>query len=191
VESLVAGEVAATAPSYRDVGVASAFLRIAGFDPRFAESAAVAAYRNALDAFSAEGIEAIADCVGRFGLVVVSAGAAGFSSGSRFFQSVPEQLTYDPSEDIRSEPCLYEVPFRWFAMAHSAARRAAHLLPTCPVSGCDALTAASRSPDLKEHLIHYFTDHVRHVAASGAAAMRHSLQQHPQTYTGAWLSAVP
>jgi hypothetical protein len=190
VESLRAGEVAATAASYRDVGVARAFLRIAGFDPRFADGAAVAAYRHALHAFSAEGIEAIADCVGRFGLVVVSAGAAGFSSGSRFFQSVPDQLTYDPSDDIRSDPCLYEVPFRWFAMAHADARRAAHLLPACPVTGCDALAAASGSEDLKEHLIHYFTDHVRRMALSGAAAVHRSLQQHPQTHTAAWLNAV-
>jgi hypothetical protein len=190
VESLLAGEVSAAAPSYSDVGVARAFLRVAGFDPRFADSAAVVAYRRALDAFSAEGIEAIADCVGRFGLVAVGAGAAGFTSGSRFFQAVPEQLTYDPSEDIRSDPCLYEVPLRWFAMAHAAARRAAHLLPTCPVTGCGALAAASGSQDLKEHLIHYFTDHVRRVALSGAADVRRSLQQHPQTYTTAWLSAV-
>jgi hypothetical protein len=190
VESLVAGEVAATAASYRDVGVAHAFLRISGFDPPFADGAEVAAYRHALQAFSAEGIEAIADCVGRFGLVVVSAGAAGFSSGSRFFQSVPEQLTYDPSDDIRSEPCLYEVPFRWFAMAHGDARRAAQLLPKCPVAGCDALAAASGSGHLKEHLIHYFTDNVRRVAASGLAPVRQSLQQHPQSYTAAWLSGV-
>jgi hypothetical protein len=58
------------------------------------------------------------------------------------------------------------------------------------VAGCDALAAASGSEDLKEHLIHYFTDHVRRVALSGATAVRQSLQQHPQTYTPAWLSAV-
>jgi hypothetical protein len=190
LRSLVTGEIADAAASYGETGVERIFLRVAGFDPKQADVTTIAAYRRALGAFEDEGVEAIADCVGRFGLVVVGAGASGFSSGARFFQSVPEHLTYDPAEDIRSDPCLYEVPERWFAMKPADARNAAHLLPPCPVANCTALNSNARSEDQKEHLIHYFTDDVRRIAAHGAAWTRASLQQHAVGNTRAWISAV-
>lgn len=187
--SLVTGEVAKAAASYARLGVDRIFLRVAGFDTREVDRAAVEAYRRALDAFRNEDVDAVADCVGRFGLVAVASGAAGFSSGARHFQQVPEELTYD-TDEMRSDPCCYEVPKRWFAMLPKEARRAADLLPGCPVPTCTALADDSSPRVQKEHLIHLFTEETRVYARGGATAARTSLEKYPYGNSSAWLSAL-
>jgi hypothetical protein len=171
LSSLLQGEIATAAGSYAMHGVDRVFLRVAGFDPEVAGRTEIDAYRRALDVFTSEGVDAVADCVGRFGLVAVAVGAAGFSSGARHFQRIPEDVTYD-TDNMRSEPCLYEVPKRWFAMFPREARKTAHLLPLCSVIGCSALAPAAEPRDQKAHLIHYFTEEVRVYEQGGAAAAR-------------------
>jgi hypothetical protein len=192
LSALVQGEVARVAPTYAGHDIDRVFLRVAGFDPAFATGAQVAAYRRALDAFQAADIPAVADCVGRFGLVTTAASGAGFSCGARFNHWIAEEAVYEPN-DMTSDPCRYEVPERWFALDHAQARQAAanNAIPPCPVAGCDALAPASRATQLKEHLIHYFVTAVRRFAAAGAQGARTSLTRHPVgSMTHAWLSAV-
>jgi hypothetical protein len=190
--ALAGGELAAAAPTYSGLGLDRVFIRVAGFDPARAGSSTIRAYRLALDAFAAQGMPPVADCVGRFGLAVTAAGAEGFSSGAIRHQYIAPEAVYHADEMI-SDPCRYEVPHRWYALAHGQARRDANagVIPACPIPHCGALATGSGSSDLKEHLIHYFTDEVRAVAAAGTAATRQSLQQNPSgAYTTAWLSAV-
>jgi hypothetical protein len=187
IESLLGGQLASAAPSYAGAAADMAFLRVAGFDPETAPARAVRAYRAAIEAFENVGVAAVADSVGRFGLVLAAAGASGFSSGARYFKKVPQELTYDIDE-ARGEKCLFEVPKRWFAMEPQQAAQTQGL-PNCPIEDCNALRT-QQSADQKEHLIHYFVSEVREHASAGAAAAKTSLQQYPAGNTAAWVSAV-
>jgi hypothetical protein len=190
--ALVGRLVERAARTYAGLGIDHVFLRVAGFDPQSASGAEVAAYRRALDALQDAGIPAVADCVGRFGLVTTAAGGAGFTCGARFNHWIAEDAVYEPS-DMTSDPCRYEVPKRWFALDHADARRAAasHAIPSCPAAGCSALAAGAGATDLKEHLIHYFVWAVRNFAVVGAQGARTSLTTHPVgSVTQAWVSAL-
>ena len=191
LKSLLDGEVEDVAESYEDAGAESIFLRISGFDPETVNHAAIAAYRAALDAFADRGVDAIADSVGRWGLVLVATGAAGFSCGARYFQRVPVELTYNIEEMI-GVPCRYEVPREWRAIDRDLARQIRASLPACPVTNCEALSDESKkaSERQKEHLIHYFTTETRVYARGGSAAARKSLRKHPYGNTNEWLIAV-
>jgi hypothetical protein len=189
LRALCSGEVAATAPAYAAAGAQRVFVRIAGFDPTTASGVQVRAYRDALHAFAAVGVPAVADSVGRFGLVLCAGGADGFSSGASHHHAVSADLLLDQAGG--SGPVQYEVPGRWYAVTHSQARRdaSAGLLPACPnPGGCAALTAGAGPSLLKEHLIHYFTLSARAVAAAGSAAARTSLRSYGRN--PAWLSAL-
>ncbi len=185
------GEVAASAPAYADAGVEIMFLRIQAFYPDSADPAAVRAYREAIDAFAAADVPAVADGVGRFGLVLTAAGAAGFSCGGRDHKFVAEEVIYD-AEEMPSDPQLYEVPARWFALRAAQARRAAAagLLPACPEPGCAALASGTGASDLKEHMIHLFTRDVRAMSAAGASQVRQHLQHQSQGVNTAWTAAL-
>jgi hypothetical protein len=167
-------------------------LRIAGFDPQQADQASVSAYRRAIDAFRAAGVPAVADGVGRFGIVLAAGGAAGFSSGATHHQAVPLDAIFEAEQEMRSTPTLYEVPDRWFALSHSQARADARSggLPLCSTADCSALTDDARSSDLKEHLIHYFTHRVREIAVGGSGVARESLTAYPTGSNHAWISAL-
>lgn len=191
VRALVAGEVAGAANAYARGGVELAFLRIPGFDPQHAGAVEIEAYRRALDAFAGEGVPAIADAVGRFGLVLAAAGAAGFSSGARHHRFVGENVIYE-GEEMTSEPMRYDVPQRWYELDHNQARADARrgLLPSCPEATCSALAAGVGSAQLKEHMVHYFTHEVRALAAAGATSARQHLAQHPRGANAAWVNAL-
>jgi hypothetical protein len=192
LERLASGELARSAPTYSGLGVDRIFIRVAGFDPIQSTQAEARAYRAAFDAFLNAGLEPIADCVGRFGLVVTAAGAGGFSGGSRHHQRIAAHPVY-LTEEMTSDPCMYEVPQRWFAMDRARAQQAtqAGAIPACADASCPALVPGAQPRDLKTHFIHYCVGRVRDVAATGAGGMRTSLTAHPAgTYTHAWLAAV-
>ena len=193
VESLTSGHVEASATDYSGAGTEAAFLRISGFDPQHADAAATRAYRSAVDAFAEAGVPAVADAVGRFGLVLSAAGAAGFSSGVIHHQAVPRDPIYEAREDemwgIRA---FYEVPSRWYALDYDQARTdaAQGLLPACPEGGCTALTPGADAATLKEHMVHYFTREVRTMAGVGATAARQHLARHPRGASATWMAAL-
>jgi len=192
VRTLVAGDVGTAAPDYASAGVDLVFLRIAGFDPQTVGQAECRAYRSAIDAFVAAGVPAVADAVGRFGLVLSSAGAAGFSCGALHHKSVSENVIFEAADEMRSAPLQYEVPHRWYELTHTQARADARrgVLPACPVLGCPALVDGTKSSELKEHMIHYFTHEVRALAQAGAASARGRLTQHPRGANGSWRAAL-
>jgi hypothetical protein len=192
VSTLVAGDVGAAARDYASAAVELVFLRVAGFDPMTAGQAECRAYRGAMDAFAGAGVPAVADAVGRFGLVLASSGAAGFSCGALHHKFVSENVIFEAAEEMRSAPLQYEVPHRWYELSQTQARADSRrgLLPVCPVADCRALTRGAKSPELKEHMIHYFTHEVRALAQAGAASARGRLTQHPQGANTSWAAAL-
>lgn len=192
VERLVADELVRAAATYSGLGITRVFIRVAGFDPSLASASETRAYRGAIDAFLNASLEPVADCVGRFGLVLAAAGSGGYSGGSRHHQRIASHPVY-LTEEMTSDPCMYEVPQRWYAMEVANARQAAQAgaIPACASTACGALAAASQPRDLKKHFIHYNVSETRAVAAGGTASMRTSLTSHPVgAYTHAWLAAV-
>lgn len=191
VRTLMAGEVGAAAADYASAGVELVFLRIAGFDPQKAGKTECRAYRSAIDAFAEAGVPAVADAVGRFGLVLSSAGAAGFSCGALHHKFVSENVIFD-ADEMSSSPIQYEVPHRWYELSRTQARADSRrgLLPACPVADCGALGQGAKSPELKEHMVHYFTNEVRALARAGAGSARERLTQHPRGANGAWAAAL-
>jgi len=85
---LLTGLLAELAADYETVGVRRVLIRIRGLKSKLADAAELSAYLDAIDAFRSRGIEAFADCAGVLGPVLVAGGAEGFSTGTRFFQSV-------------------------------------------------------------------------------------------------------
>jgi hypothetical protein len=174
IDALASGDIADAAPAYAAAGARRVFLRIAGFDPAMASTAQLAAYRRAVDAYAAQGLLVVADAVGRFGLVLCSAGAAGFSSGSRNFHLVPED-EISLAEEMWSDEMGYEVPGRWFSVPWNQACRdlAAGVTAPCPQTSCDALAGPTRvSAKLTEHFVHLMVSEVRLAAAGGTARAR-------------------
>jgi hypothetical protein len=192
VSTLVAGDIGTAAPDYASLGVDLVFLRFAGLDPQTAGQAECRAYRAAVDAFAEVGVPAVADAVGRFGLVLSAAGAAGFSSGALHHKFVAENVIFEAAEEMRSAPIQYEVPHRWYELTHTQARADARrgLLPACPVTSCGALLQGATSAALKEHMVHYFTHEVRTLAQAGAASARAGLTQYPRGANVAWTAAL-
>ena len=191
VSSLTSGQIAAAAVDYASAGVDRAFLRVAGFHPQDAGVQEVRAYRQALDAFTQAGIDAVADSVGRFGLVLAAAGATGFSCGAMHHHYVSSNPLVD-ADEIFASKMEYEVPDRWFTMARDQARvaAAAGLVPACPVAACAALRPGSASSDLKEHLVHLYTGSVRDFATAGSAATLQHLAANPRGANAMWSSAL-
>lgn len=97
VHRLLTGFVAAVAADYATVGVKRVLIRVRGLKTREASAKELAAYLDALAAFRTRGVEAVADCTGLLGPVLVAGGADGFSTGTRFFTSVPS-ATLDAGE---------------------------------------------------------------------------------------------
>jgi len=89
---LMAGLVEVVADDYARAGLRRVLLRVRGFESRNAERDELVAYLDAVDAFEQRGVEAIPDCVGRLGPVFVAEGAHGFTTGTRFFRTVPGTL---------------------------------------------------------------------------------------------------
>ncbi len=89
---LLKGLLAAVAQGYAATGVRRVLLRVRGFEPQKSERDELAAYLDAVEAFERRGVEALPDCVGRLGPVFVADGAAGYTTGTRFFRKVPEAL---------------------------------------------------------------------------------------------------
>jgi hypothetical protein len=182
--SLLSGQVAATAVDYAQAGAGKAFLRICGFDPERADTAEIAAYRAAMDAFAQAGVEPVADCVGRFGLALCARGYGGFSSGAIHYKMIMSELVVEQDGGPRVK-LGYEVPDGWYQTSIPQARKdlAAGLVPACPQPRCNALTAGTEPgvrQHLKEHLIHYFVRKARAVAAAGVQPTRASLQAQGQ-----------
>lgn len=86
---LLTGLPAAVAADYATVGIRRVVIRVRGLKCQQADADELSAYLDTIDAFQSRGIEAFADCAGLLGPVLVAGGAEGFSSGTRFFRSVP------------------------------------------------------------------------------------------------------
>ena len=89
---LMAGLADAVAGDYARAGLRRVLLRIRGFEAQSAQRDELVAYLDAVDAFEQRGVEVFPDCVGRLGPVFVAAGAHGFTTGTRFFRTVPAVL---------------------------------------------------------------------------------------------------
>jgi len=86
---LLTGLPAAVAADYAAVGVRRVVIRVRGLKCQQANAQELAAYLDSIEAFQSNGVDAFADCAGLLGPVLVAGGAAGFSTGTRFFKSVP------------------------------------------------------------------------------------------------------
>lgn len=89
---LMTGLLAAVAHDYAPTGVQRVVLRVRGFAAQKAERGELVAYLDAIQAFERRGLEALPDCVGRLGPVFIAERASGFTTGTRFFRSVPGTL---------------------------------------------------------------------------------------------------
>jgi hypothetical protein len=89
---LLRGLLTEVAADYQMVGVRRVVIRVRGLKSEQADAQELTAYLDAVDAFTSRGIEAVADCAGKLGPVLVAAGAEGFSTGTRFFKCVPAAL---------------------------------------------------------------------------------------------------
>jgi hypothetical protein len=85
---LLTGLLASVAADYAAVGVQRVVIRVRGLKSQQASADELSAYLNAIEAFQAVGVEPVADCAGLLGPVLVAGGAAGFSTGTRFFKSI-------------------------------------------------------------------------------------------------------
>jgi hypothetical protein len=86
------GTLSNSAAHYQATGVRRVLLKIRGLDAPTAGRDDLRAYLDAIDSFTARGVEVFADCVGPLGPVLVAGGADGFSTGTRFFQTVAGPL---------------------------------------------------------------------------------------------------
>jgi hypothetical protein len=89
---LMTGLLAAVAQDYAPTGVRRVLLRVRGLQPQKAERDELIAYLDAVEAFEGLGVEALPDCVGRLGPVLVAERARGYTTGTRFFRNVPAAL---------------------------------------------------------------------------------------------------
>jgi len=89
---LLDGLLSDVAVGYARAGAQRVLLRVRGFEAEKADEDELVAFFEAVEAFQQHGVEAIPDCVGILGPVLVADGARGFSTGTRFFRKVPDAL---------------------------------------------------------------------------------------------------
>jgi hypothetical protein len=90
--ALLSGLLWKAASHYAAAGVRRVLLRVRGLNAPRATRAELSAYLDAVEAFRRRDIAAIPDCVGILGPVLVAGKAAGFTTGTRFFNRVPAAL---------------------------------------------------------------------------------------------------
>lgn len=188
VETLLDGELGSAGKDLRRRGAELVLLRVSGFYPEQASVEACEAYLDAVSRLSRE-VMVVADAVGRFGIVCVAHGALAFSGGTRFYNAVPRDPTYDGP--YTSEPVPYEVPWEWRDVAPRAIR--AHLGRfswPCPVPGCVALSPAANAPEFKEHRLHLLDHMARWAGTAGAIQVETSLESSPAPYAWVWAKAL-
>lgn len=161
---------AEAAPLLRAAGARRVLLQVRRLTPERASAVDVERYCHLIDAFAEAGFYTIADRVGRLGPVLAMAGVSAFSTGARYFRTVPQAML--PSAPGRGGglPLTYEVPGemravpRWEACDPS--------LPACPASGCVA-ASADTGVALREHLLHELRRLAVRAAANPARFVKH------------------
>jgi hypothetical protein len=89
---LLSGLLADVASAYAATGVRRVLIRVRGLKSEAAERDELIAYLDAVEAHCEHELETFPDCVGLLGPVFVAEHASGFTTGTQFFQSVPEAL---------------------------------------------------------------------------------------------------
>lgn len=89
---LLGGLAAQLAGDYAATGARRVLLRVRGLKSEQADRGELSAYIDAIAAYSFHGLDCYGDCAGILGPVLIAGGAAGFTTGSRFFKSVPGTL---------------------------------------------------------------------------------------------------
>lgn len=170
VGTLTSGEIAPLARRYAAAGADVALLRIEGVTERDATARHVEAYVRAIQAFEAAGVQAVPDCVGRLGPVLVAAGATAFTAGSWHFRGVGRERLPRRQRGGGSAPVPYELPGRLRAAgALQLARQARSAW--CTVPGCRALAPDATPGDLREHAVHEFAAAATQASVQGVAGM--------------------
>jgi hypothetical protein len=164
VAAMLAGLLNELAPAYAATGVTRVFIRVRGLDAEAATAREFAAYLDGIASFGAVGVEAIPDCVGRFGPALVAGGAASFSTGAVHFRKVPWPLL-NKSGGGGGVEVFYEVGGGFQAVARSAR----HTAPSCSVPHCLASSPSASLDDLRLHNLHVLRHESQLAAASGAA----------------------
>ena len=85
---LLTGLLAEVAADFKTIGVRRVIMRVRGLKSELASASELTSILDAVEAFASRGIEAIVDCAGKLGPVLVAAGAEGFSTGTRFFKGI-------------------------------------------------------------------------------------------------------
>jgi hypothetical protein len=90
------GLAAELAADYAAAGARRVVIRVRGLQSQRASAQELAAYLEAIEAFERRGVATVGDCAGILGPVLVAGGASGFTTGTRFFRSVPGALVQRP-----------------------------------------------------------------------------------------------
>lgn len=165
-----------------------AFLAVTGLEPEDAEPTELAAYLSAVEEWTAAGFRVIADCVGRFGVAAVAAGAAGMSCGLRSYRTTADlsQVRHSRSPALR-----WWAPVRGDRIKLEDARRrsAKGKLPACPVEDCKALAQDAELDELRLHNIHLTIAELLE-ASEEPRALQRRLADSPIVYVRAWGQAL-
>jgi hypothetical protein len=165
-----------------------AFLAVPGLEPENAEPGDLDAYLRCIEAWTAAGFRVIADCVGRFGVAAVAAGAAGMCCGLRSYRTTPD---LSETRHSRSGALRWWAPVRGDRIKIEDARRrsAKGKLPACPVEDCGALAEGAKLDELRLHNIHLTLAELLE-AAGDPQALQRRLSESPIVYVRAWGQAL-
>ena len=162
---------AAAAEILAQLGVQRVLLQVRCMTPETASATEVERYCHLVAACRRAGLYAVAHRVGRLGPVLAIAGVRAFSTGTRYYRTIPKANV--PSANGGGgggTPLTYEVPGELRAVPRWAARDPT--LPPCFDPACDA----AKTDDgiaLREHLLH----ELRRQGARAAADPRRFLKQ--------------
>jgi hypothetical protein len=92
----LSGLAAELAADYAAAGARRVVIRVRGLQSQHASAQELTAYLDAIEAFERRGLATLGDCAGMLGPVLVAGGASGFTTGTRFFRSVPNALVQRP-----------------------------------------------------------------------------------------------
>jgi hypothetical protein len=164
------------------------FLQVVGLDTEDCAPELLDRYLAAVRTWRAAGFKVVADCVGRFGVAAVAAGAPAMATGTRYYRT---RRNVREQRFTRSAKVRYWAPSRGDRLPLDQARKrhAAGRLPGCPVGECNALDEDAKADDVRAHNLHVLAAELGQ-AVEGPAAFARAWRASPRNYVRAWGSAL-
>lgn len=181
---LIAGVLREAAVPVASTGLQRAVLRVRDFG-EMAGAEELEAMLDAIDTFSALGVEVIVDCAGRLGPLLVHQGATGFSTGPEHFRKVAKELLQTGGGGGGS-PLHYEEHGRWRWTPRAGIGKTAQ---ACPVPGCKVKPGCGLDA-IREHNLHVLRHLMQEIASWGTAEVIKSLRESESRLAAEWANVL-